>query len=155
MKSTLTALLIASFVVLATPGCAPTYQTNKDRLRDDSQRFNENLRWQRFREASLSVAPEAREAWLRSQERAGSVFTIADYEVKPVEVGRELAVLQVDLVFHRVGDVTIHQQRRQQVWRYQKGTWFLESDREIPRDEEPPPDHLPDFGTPLGETGPG
>jgi hypothetical protein len=149
MKATTVALLVAA----ALGACSPAYQTNKDALRDDSARFNENLRWQRFREASLSVAPEVRDAWLASQERAGAVFTIADYEAKPVEVGREHAVLVVDLVYHRVGDVTVHQQRRRQLWRYQKGTWFIESDREIPREELPPPDALPEFGDPL--IGPG
>ncbi|MEZ4269263.1 MAG: hypothetical protein R3F39_23140 [Myxococcota bacterium] len=146
---------LALTLLLALGACSPAYQTNKDALRDDSQRFNENLRWQRFREASVSVAPEVREAWLHSQERAGSVFNIADYEIKPVEVGREHAVLLVDLIFHRVGDVTVHQQRRRQIWRYQKGTWFIESDREIPREDGPPPDALPEFGDPLikGATG--
>ena len=141
----LAAPLLAALLVSA---CGPGYQSSREKLHETATRFNDNVRWQRYRAAAAALPLDRRESWVAAMQRASQHFTVADYEVRPVEVGPEQAVLEVDMVFHRVGGVVIEQMRRRQIWQYASGSWLLVSDMEIPHTEGPPPDSLPELQAP-------
>ena len=124
-------------------GCAG-YKNTMERLKDTTTRFNQNVRWQRFEAASKSILPEHREAWVASMERAARTFTIAEFEVKPVDMGSDRAVLHVDLAYFQQPGVVLKHMRRQQVWKQMDTEWYLASDKELPADDTVPyamPDH--------------
>ncbi len=146
-------LPVLALLFAAATACGPGYRSPEEKLQDTATRFNDNVRWQRYRAAALALPLDRREAWVAAMERASRHFTVADYEVRPVEVGAEQAILQVDMVYHRVGGVVIEQMRRRQTWGYEGGGWLLVADVEIPRLEGPPPDSLPELSAPASTAG--
>ena len=65
-------------------------------------------------------------------ERAASNFRILEYEVRPQLIRDDMAVVLVDMAYHRSNDVVIQQMRRRQVWR-KRGDWTLETEHEVER----------------------
>lgn len=140
------ALLIGSALLLGqTVGCSGIDQSKRKSLRVEVDRFNQNLRWGRVRQASVHVDPALRERWVSQMERASRAFRILEYEARPVEVGPERAVVHVDLAFHRAHGVTIERTRHEQVWEH-RGGWVLVSERRVRRPVERLPTEFPEFG---------
>lgn len=139
---------VAVLLVVAIPlvACGPGYQTKREELHDTARQFNDDVRWKRLTAAAAAVEEPRREQWLGEMKRAARAFTIVDYEFRPVTIGSDEAVIEVDLSFHRVGGVRIEQMRRRQLWRHTGGSWQLLADREVPREDEPPPSSMPEFG---------
>ena len=126
-------------------GCSGLDQSSTQSLRMEVDRFNQNLRWGRVRQASVQVDPALRERWVIQMERASRAFRILEYEARPVDVGPDRAVVHVDLAFHRANGVVIERVRREQVWERHDG-WLLVSERRIERPVERLPTQLPEFG---------
>ena len=140
---TLTLLLALTFVA---PGC--TTLSPKQKLHDVVLHFNDNVRWQRYREAARALHPRRRSAWITAMRRMGQVVSIGEYEIRPVEVAESYAIIEVDLSYHRQDDLRVRTEKREQVWRLEKGKWHLESDREIIVDQSQLPDRFPELSAP-------
>lgn len=146
---------LAALLGVTVAGCASLYKSRGEQLKVTVRMFNENVRWKNFRTAGEMVEEERREGWVRAMEHAGSEFTITDYEISPVEVGDEHAVVQVDLGYHHIHGVVVRPMRRRQTWRWDNNEWQLEADREVEIAQEPPPAVIPDFGEEEDEVAPG
>ncbi|MGM0575482.1 MAG: hypothetical protein ACQEXJ_07100 [Myxococcota bacterium] len=146
MNRTLSVLAVLLLATVTAQACGPGYRTKREKLQDTARQFNDDLRWKRLRSAAQAVPVERRTSWLARMERSSRAFTIVDYELTPVEIRDEVAVLQVDVSYHRAGGVHMKRTRRQQVWRYHSEGWKLDADKEVPREDRPPPEGLPDFG---------
>ena len=145
MKSIVATILLAVCVASSAPACSGLMKTESEKLRDEVRRFNENVRWGRYRAAATRLPVERRDVWIASMERAGRTFRILEYEVRPVAVQGDMAVILVDMVYHATHDMVIRRVRRRQVWR-DKGGWYLESEHQLTPQSMPPPDVFPDFG---------
>jgi hypothetical protein len=124
-------------------GCSGFYKTSGEKLKIEVRRFNENVRWQRFRAAAKSIPTERRDDWVGAMEHAATALRITDYDVRPVEVGTDIALMDVDIGYHRIDQVVIKRVRRRQTWRYEGGGWMLESETDIPIVDGPVPENLP------------
>ena len=144
----LVAVSLVLAVALECVACTAAFKGQAEQLKDEVVQFNENVRWGRYRAAARWVPGKHRDLWVRQMERAGQVFRITDYEVTPVEISPELAVMYVDVSYHRVGGVLVERSRRKQTWKY-VDTWTLASEKEIPI-EDILPDKMPEF-LPEGE----
>lgn len=145
-------VVVLPLLGLLVASCAG-YKNARDKLHATSFTFNDNVRWQRFRAAARSIPEPRREAWVVAMERAARSFTIADWDMVPVEIGDDTAVLHVDLVYLQSPGVTVQHMRRRQVWRHDLGDWTLESDIEVPYEESGAPPGLPDLVGPEPEAG--
>lgn len=135
-------LLLASLLV----GCQTTSSSQK--LRDAVLHFHDNVRWQRYREAARALPPHRRAAWTTAMARMGRMISIDEYDMRPVEIGDDYAVIEVDLAYHRHDDMRVKREKRQQVWRLVDGAWVLESDAEVAIDERALPDRFPELSAP-------
>jgi hypothetical protein len=131
-------------LVIGAPACGG-FNSDRDALQEAVRSYNDNLRWERYREASTALPADRREGWVRSMERAGRTIRVVDYEITPVEVAETQAIVIVDLTYYRQPAVTLVQSRRMQTWRHAEGRWHLEADEEAPLEEEPPPTTLPEL----------
>ena len=145
LTAALLALVLLGAAGVSTTGCAGIRATT-ERLKDTTRRFNENVRWQRFRAAGKSVLPAKRAAWVAAMERAAATFRVAEFEITPVQVDGDKAVLHVDLAYFREPNPTVQRMRRKQVWEKVDGDWMLATDVEVHLDAGPPPDAFPDLG---------
>jgi len=126
-------------------GCASLAKSQTELLRDEVNRFNDNVRWGRYRAAATQLPAERRDIWVASMERAGRAFRVLEYEVRPQQVEGDRAVVAVDMVYHPIHDVVIRRVRRRQVWR-KDGSWYLESEHQVDSKTMPPPEMFPEFG---------
>ena len=136
---------------LQSAACGAMFKGQAEQLKDEVVQFNENVRWGRYRAAARWLPAKHADGWVRQMERAGQAFRITDYEVTPVEVAEEHAVMHVDVSYHRVNGVLIETMRRKQTWKFVDG-WKLQSEKEIPLERNLPdkmPDFLPDNDRPL------
>ncbi len=141
MRLVVAALALA--VALETVACGAAFKGQGEQLKEEVVQFNENVRWGRYRAAARWVPGKHRDQWVRQMERAGQVFRITDYEVTPVEITEDLAVMYVDVSYHRVNGVLLEKSRRKQTWKY-VDSWTLASEKEIPI-EDVLPDKMPEF----------
>ena len=145
MRNVVAMILLGVCVAVAAPACSGLAKSQTEQLRDEVTRFNDNVRWGRYRAASVQIPDQRRDVWVASMERAGRAFRILEYEVRPQAVQGDMAVILVDMVYHAAHDVVIQRVRRRQVWR-QKGGWYLESEHQVIPQSMPPPDVFPEFG---------
>ena len=139
------ALLLSVSMALSVSACSRLVKSQSELLRDEVSRFNDNVRWGRYRAAATQIPDERREIWVASMERAGRAFRILDYEVRPQVVQDDMAVVFIDMVYHPTNDVIIQRVRRRQIWK-KTGNWYLESEHQMTPQRMPPPDMFPEFG---------
>ena len=139
------ALLLSVSMALSVSACSRLVKSQSELLRDEVSRFNDNVRWGRYRAAATQIPDERREIWVASMERAGRAFRILDYEVRPQVVQDDMAVVFIDMVYHPANDVIIQRVRRRQIWK-KTGNWYLESEHQMAPQRMPPPDMFPEFG---------
>ena len=140
-------VLIVGWAMISTVGCSSLVKNQTEQLRDDVARFNENVRWGRYRAAATQIPAVDRQGWLAAMEHAGRTFRILEYEVRPHQVKDDEAVVLVDITYHRHGGVVIERARRQQVWK-RDGDWYLSAERQsehLPEAEVPT--KFPEFGS--------
>ena len=139
------AIVLAVFAVGALAGGCGGFKNATERLKITTQKFNENIRWQRFSTAAKSVVEPKRVTWTRAMELAGRTFRIQDYEITPIDLGDEVATMHVDLTYTQTPGVIIQHMRRKQTWKKVEGEWYLDGDVEVKFEEAPPVDKMPDF----------
>lgn len=144
-------LVWALALVLASISSGCSSATSSQKLRDTVLHFNDNVRWQRYRDAARALPPRRRAAWVTAMSRVGRVVSIDEYDMRPVEVGKDYAVIEVDLSYHRRDDLKVRREKRQQIWRLVEGAWILESDREVVLDEHQLPDRFPELLAPRSK----
>ena len=132
-------------MAFSTFGCTKFVKGRTELLREEVSRFNDNVRWGRYRTAAKQLPAERRDIWIASMERAGRAFRILEYEVRPQVVQGDQAVVLVDMVYHPVNDVVIRRVRRRQVWK-NAGGWYLDSEHQIDAHRVAPPERFPEFG---------
>lgn len=143
----LLALFLSLLMALTTVGCHQLTKSRTELLREEVARFNENVRWGRYRAAATQLPMARRDVWISSMERAGRAFRILEYEVRPQAVEGDQAVVLVDMVYHATNDVVIRHARRRQVWK-NVGGWYLESEHQIDAQQSAPPERFPEFSAP-------
>ncbi len=136
---------LSVWMVFSAVGCTKLVKSRTELLRDEVSRFNDNVRWGRYRVAATQVPAERRDIWIASMERAGRAFRILEYEVHPQTVDVDQAIVMVDMVYHPTNDVVIRHVRRRQVWK-NVGGWYLESEHQVDQQRMAPPDRFPEFG---------
>jgi hypothetical protein len=143
-------------MVLASTSSGCSNATTSEKLRDTVLHFNDNVRWQRYRDAARALPPRRRAAWVTAMSRFGQVVSIDEYDMRPVEVGEDFAVIEVDLAYHRHDDLKVHREKRQQMWWLVDGAWMLKSDEKVILDESKLPDRFPELTAPRtkGPSGP-
>jgi len=129
------------------PACSSLAKNQTEVLRDEVMRFNENVRWGRYRAAATQLPRERREGWVSSMESAGRTFRILEYEMRPQMVGEDTAIVVVDVTYHANHDVVIQRTRRRQVWKHD-GDWYLDAEHEVAFEDAPAPEKFPEFGPP-------
>ena len=139
------ALSLSLCMVAGAIGCTKFVKSRTEVLREEVSRFNDNVRWGRYRTAAKQLPAERRDVWIASMERAGKAFRILEYEVRPQVIEGEHAIVLVDMVYHPVDDVVIRRVRRRQVWK-NEGGWFLASEHQVDAQRAAPPDRFPEFG---------
>jgi len=139
-------VLIGFLIASVLGGCQTTSSSQK--LRDAVLHFNDNVRWQRYREAARALPPHRRAAWTTAMTRMGRMVSIDEYDMTPVEVGDDYAVISVDLAYHRHDDMRVKREKREQIWRFIEGAWVLESDSEVAIDERRLPERFPELSAP-------
>ena len=139
------ALLCLGIFAPVTIGCSGMVKSQSDQLRDEVMRFNDNVRWGRYRAASTQIPEARRDVWVSSMERAGRAFRVLDYEVRPQVVQGDTAVVVVDMTYHALHDVVIKRVQRRQVWK-KGGSWYLASEQQVTPDRVPPPSMFPELG---------
>ena len=139
-------LILVFLITSCLAGCQATSSSQK--LRDAVLHFHDNVRWQRYREASRALPPHRRAAWTTAMTRMGQMIRIDEYDMRPVEIGDDYAVIEVDLAYHRHDDMRVKREKRQQFWRLVEGTWVLESDSEITIDDRGLPQKFPELSPP-------
>ena len=142
------AMILGACVAFSAPACSSLAKNQTEILRDEVSRFNENVRWGRYRAAATQLPTQHREVWVESMERAGRSFRILEYEVRPQSITDDTAVVVVDVTYHVNHDVVIQRMRRRQVWK-KDGDWFLDAEHEIAFEPEPEPTKFPEFGKPA------
>ena len=145
MRNVVAMILLGVCVAFAAPACSGLAKSQTEQLRDEVTRFNDNVRWGRYRAASVQIPDQRRDVWVTSMERAGRAFRILEYEVRPQVVDGDIAVVVVDMVYHPIHDVVIQRVRRRQVWK-KGGSWYLASEHQVTPQRMPPPDMFPEFG---------
>jgi len=140
------AVLLLSLLTIVATGCATS--SPREQLHDVVLHFNDNVRWQRYREAARALPPRRRAAWVKAMSRMGRVVRISEYDMRPVEVGDTYAVIEVDLSYHRQDDLVVRREKREQMWRLVEGVWQLESDTEVVVEEGQLPDRFPELSAP-------
>ena len=139
------ALSLSLCMVFGAVGCSKFVKSRTELLREEVSRFNDYVRWGRYRTAAKQVPSERRDVWIASMERAGRAFRILEYEVRPQVVDGDEAVVVVDMVYHPINGVVIRRARRRQVWK-NAGGWYLDSEHQIDTQRAAPPDRFPEFG---------
>lgn len=139
-------LVMALLALSVLPSCRTASSSQK--LRDAVLHFHDNVRWQRYREAARALPPHRRAAWTTAMTRMGRMVSIDEYDMRPVEVGDDYAVIEVDLAYHRHDDMRVKREKRQQTWRFVEGAWVLESDAEVALDERGLPERFPELSAP-------
>ncbi len=143
MRGFIVMALLASWVL---SGCSTASSSQK--LQDAVLQFHDNVRWQRYREASRALPPHRRVAWTTAMTRMGRMVSIDEYDMRPVEIGNDYAVIEVDISYHRHDDMRVKREKRQQSWRFINGAWVLESDTEIALDDRGLPERFPELSAP-------
>ena len=136
---------LSVWMVFSAVGCTKFVKSRTELLREEVARFNDNVRWGRYRTAAKQLPSERRDVWIASMERAGRAFRILEYEVRPQVVNGDQAIVLVDMVYHPTNDVVIRRARRRQVWK-NVGGWYLDSEHQIDAQRTAPPDRFPEFG---------
>ena len=80
--------------------------------------------------------------------RMGRMVKVDEYDMNPVEVGDDYAVIEVDLAYHRHDDMRVKREKREQIWRFIEGAWVLESDSEVAIDNRRLPERFPELSAP-------
>ena len=139
-------LIVLCLLMVNASGCSTL--SPKEKLHDVVLHFNDNIRWQRYREAARAIPPRRRSAWVKAMRRMGQMVRIDEVEMRPVEVNSDFAIIEVDLSYHRQDDLRVRTEKREQVWRFEDEAWHLESDREIIVEEGVLPDRFPELSGP-------
>ncbi len=139
-------LIVSLWLASCLMACQATSSSQK--LRDAVLHFHDNVRWQRYREASRALPPHRRAAWTTAMTRMGRMIRIDEYDMRPVEIGDSYAIIEVDLAYHRHDDMRVKREKRQQMWRLVDGAWILESDTEITLDDRGLPERFPELSAP-------
>ncbi len=139
------AVFLSAWMAFSTLGCTKFVKGRTELLREEVARFNDNVRWGRYRTAAKQLPPERRDVWIASMERAGRAFRILEYEVRPQVVQGDQAVVLVDMVYHPINEAVIRRVRRQQVWK-NAGGWYLDSEHQVDAHRVAPPERFPEFG---------
>ena len=68
-------------MALAMLGCSTGYQTPAAKLTDSLNRYNESVRWRRYKSAAQFVAEAKRASYLETRRSAGKSRRILDWEL--------------------------------------------------------------------------
>ncbi len=117
----LSALVLAlglSLPLLAACGAQP--RTPRDVLEDDVTEFHRNLRWSRYDEAAVFVAPTIRDAFVQRYRDLGRDFQVTEYEIQSIEMveGREEAIVLVWYQAVLMPNPTVQETVYRERWRY-------------------------------------
>ena len=142
----LLAIILGACVSFTAPACSSLAKSQTELLRDEVSRFNENVRWGRYRAAATQLPSKHRDPWIAAMEQAGHAFRILEYEVRPQLITDDRAVVVVDVTLHPAHAVVIQKVRRRQIW-VRDGDWFLDSEVQIAHEPIEPPTMFPELGT--------
>ena len=124
---------IAVALALLAPACASGL-SDRDELIEAVSHFNDDLRWGRWENATVWMAPTARRQFLRElpERTHGGQLQTADVEVigmQPVQGGR--AVVRVERSWYLLTDAELHHGVFEQQWQQVGGEWRLTAERAL------------------------
>ncbi len=126
------------------------YTSPREKLQDATLAYHNGVRWQRYEIAARALPPERRQAWVQAMERLARSVHILDFELVPIEVGDERAIVEVDIAYTRAAAMVVERMRRRQSWTYVEGAWRLTGEEEVALpvpDEDEAPATWPEFAT--------
>lgn len=130
MKQLIVKHLVAVLLLgLLAPACAnsPTDQSIDDtaNLEMSLQVFHRDMRWGRWESAVAMVAPEDRNAFLGRYEELGDDFKIVDLDLKSVQAGDRVAVVDLEQQSYKEPNPTVKKERIVEVWELRDKAWIV------------------------------
>ncbi|MEM1347312.1 MAG: hypothetical protein AAGI01_02065 [Myxococcota bacterium] len=128
--------IVAITITIMGAGCAITSEASPDdavSLQATSAEFSKNLRWGRYAEASLHVAPDYREEFLGYYEELGEDFHFVGLEVRKVDMEKAkedqaqvtIATIEVEQEWYVEPGMVVHKERFIEEWRRERAGWIL------------------------------
>jgi hypothetical protein len=130
--------IVAAACLVVMAACA-SQQKKTESLLEQSQRYQEGLRWQRFEDAASHVPPSQREAFLDEHDELSEDLRIDDYEVIRVKFKKdhEEARVQVKYTWHLDSEGVVKETVTDQRWERHGVNWWL-ADEVVKRGENMP-----------------
>jgi len=125
-------MIVAAWIAMVGAGCAITSETSPDdavSLQAASAEFSKDLRWGRYAEASIHVAPDYREEFLGYYEELGDDFHVVNLEVRDVDMSKDeqvtVATIEVEQQWYVEPGMVVKKERFIEQWRRERAGWIL------------------------------
>ncbi len=99
-------------------------------VREAAENYGANLRWGRLDAAVGMVEPDARTLFLVSFRDADPPVRFTSFEIIAIQPGESRVEVEVLASFrlYRLPDITERIVRERQIWRFQRGGWYIRPD---------------------------
>jgi hypothetical protein len=118
---------LLSPLALSLAACTALHQPPAVRVQEAATELNVNTRFGRMELATESVAPTARDSFIKHRRAWGNDIRVADYDLSSLRVkeGDQEAETLVSVSWYRIDQGDLHQTTIKQSWKSFKGDWKL------------------------------
>jgi len=113
-------------------GCAVTpAQRREETLVRTARQFNDDLRWSRYEQMTLSMRADDAQLFMGRANAVGEDLVIADYDVTSITFapGSEKATVIVKLEWYKRQDPIVRSTTLEEKWELRDGIWLMTKQR--------------------------
>jgi hypothetical protein len=142
---TLRSIPLAVAAALAAAACGAAPRQIPD-ITDELRGYHEGLRWRRYDDSALRIAPREREAFLDEREELDEDLRIDDWELLRLRFrdDRERARVDVRFTWHLDSRGIVHKSVVRQEWERRGDLWILAAEVQLRGEAMPGVDQPPD-----------
>jgi len=130
-------LLFPVFLLFASCGGGPDL---RGEFLQAVRRYHEDLRWARYNDATLTLAPDLKKEFLSRAHDAEDKLTISEWELFSADVepkGKKKAVVQVRISWMRTDETILRSTTLEQKWERRRDVWYVMSEKRLRGPEFP------------------
>ncbi len=134
--------LAVGLLVLAAAGvsgCGGSLDMRGDFLQS-VRRYHEDLRWARYNDATLTLAPQLRKQFLLRARDAENEFSVSDWEIFSADIEpkkKKEAIVQVRITWMRKDETVVKTTTLEQKWLRRLDTWMVVAEKRVKGPEFP------------------